>query len=255
MRKFSLYLWLATRYNVLRRLFIYPDTASVGVPDNYDDYWAAKLGKNQGRMSPYRQARADTLARFVRPGSKVLELGVGDGAMLKHLIDTRAVVGYGLDVSPQAVAFCQSQGLNVALADMNEPVGAGIEDHYDVILMCELIEHLPDPEALLNRLRDQADYLIISIPNTGYHQHRLRLLLGRFPLQWIVTPGEHLRFWTVKDFHWWAGQMGFKVLHSIAYTGTPFLRNMWPNLFGQGMVYVLADTRSATAPGNDSGVE
>jgi methionine biosynthesis protein MetW len=240
LRRFPPYLWLADQYRALRRLFIYPETARVGVVD-YDDYWDAKAQSGLGKLSPFRRARAEAFARVIRPGAKVLDLGVGDGAILKFLVDRLGIDACGLDISPKAVDYCRSIGLNVDLADINAPMGAAIADHYDVIILSEIIEHVPDPEALLNRLRAHADALIVSTPNTGYHQHRLRLLLGRFPLQWVVTPGEHLRFWTVADFRWWADQLGFRLAHVIAYRGTPFLRDVWPNLFGQAMVYVLEE--------------
>jgi methionine biosynthesis protein MetW len=243
LRKFPPYIWLANQYRTVRRLFIYPDTANIGVVD-YDDYWDAKAQSGLGHLSPFRQARAEALARIIPPGSKVLDLGVGDGAILKYLIDHRQVDAYGLDISQKAVDFCQSIGIKADLADINVPIGEGIADHYDAIIMTEIIEHLPDPEALLNRLRDRADLLIVSIPNTGYHQHRLRLLMGKFPLQWVVTPGEHLRFWTMVDFRWWARQLGFQIMAEDAYRGTPLLRKVWPNLFGQAVVYALKDNQA-----------
>lgn len=244
LRRFPPYLWLANQYRTLRRLFIYPETARVGVLD-YDDYWDAKAASGLGQLTPFRRARAEALAGVIRPGSRVLDLGVGDGAILKFLVDRLGIEAYGLDISPKAVDYCRSIGLAADLADINAPIGSTIADHYDAIIMSEIIEHIPDPEALLDRLRTRADRLIVSIPNTGYHQHRLRLLFGRFPLQWVVTPGEHLRFWTVVDFRWWAGQLGFRLTHAIPYRGTPGLRTVWPNLFAQAMVYVLEDARGA----------
>jgi methionine biosynthesis protein MetW len=233
-----LYLWLARRYEGLWRLVGYPPTARVGATD-YDTYWDAKAGKHMGALSATRRARADIFARLIAPGSRVLDVGTGDGAILKYLVETRGIDACGLDISPKAVAFCRAQGLQVDLADINQPISAYLNGHYDAILLSEIIEHVPDPEGLLDSLRNHADLLIVSTPNTGFHQHRLRLLLGKFPLQWVVTPGEHLRFWTVRDFRWWAQQMGFRVVYQEAYTGTPLLRRVWPGLFGQGMVYAL----------------
>jgi methionine biosynthesis protein MetW len=195
-----------------------------------------------GVLSPYRLARARTIGGILKRGDSVLDLGVGDGAILKHLIDTVGVEGYGLDISADAVQFCQAQGLNVELGDINQPLGAFIDRQFDAIVMAEIIEHIPDPENLLNALRSHTRLLIVTTPNTGYFHHRLRLLFGRFPLQWVVTPGEHLRFWTVRDFRWWAAQLGFRITHQSAYTGTPVLRKVWPNLFGQGVMYVLEES-------------
>ena len=240
-----LYLWLANRYRELRRLFSYPDTARVGVVD-YDEYWDNKAQGGMGHLSPWRLKRARVFASQVQNGDRVLDLGVGDGALLQYMIEARGIIGYGLDVSPKAVAFCQAHGLNVALADINQPINEVIETHYgqdasfDYIVLSEIIEHLPDPEHLLISLCPYVrKALIVSIPNTGYHQHRLRLLFGRFPLQWVVTPGEHLRFWTRADFRWWAKQLSFNILREVPYEGTPWLKNLLPAWFAAAFVYVL----------------
>lgn len=244
------YLWLANRYNGLRRLFSYPETARVGIV-NYDDYWDKKAQSGMGILSPWRLKRAQVFASVVQPGERVLDLGVGDGALLRYLIDSRRIEGYGLDVSQKAVDFCRAHGLKVDLADINLPISEVIAQHYgmdavfDYVILSEIIEHLPDPETLLNNLRPHIRKgFIISIPNTGFHQHRLRLLTGRFPLQWVVTPGEHLRYWTRADFRWWARQLGFRVQREFPYEGTPGLKDVWPSLFAAAFVYVLSDASS-----------
>ncbi len=241
-----LYLGLANAYRQARRLFIYPATARVGVVD-YDVYWDNKAQAGLGHLSPWRRKRAEAFASVITESSSVLDLGVGDGALLRFLIEQRGIMGYGLDVSPKAVAFCQQNGLNVDLADINQPITNFITAPFDYIILSEIIEHLPDPESLLNLLRPYAKKsIIVSIPNTGFHQHRLRLLMGRFPLQWVVTPGEHLRFWTLTDFRWWAQQMNFKVAQEIPYEGTHWLKDILPGLFAAAFVYVLVDVSGPT---------
>lgn len=241
-----IYLWLANRYRQVRRWFIYPDTARVGVVD-YDAYWAEKFAYQAGTMSSWRQRRAEAFAALMQPGDRVLDLGVGDGALLKYMIDTRQVDGYGLDISEQAVAFCRSIGLNVDLADVNQPVSAFVKAEYDYVVLSEIIEHIPDPEKLLVELRPHVNRaILVSVPNTGFYNHRMRLLLGRFPLQWVVTPGEHLRFWTLADFRWWAGALGFRVVRAIPYEGTPLLKHLLPGWFAAGFVYVLQTVESSS---------
>ncbi len=235
------YLWLANRYREWRRLFVYPDTAHIGVVD-YDTYWDNKAQTGLGKLSPWRLKRAQVFADLVSEGDSVLDLGVGDGALLQYMIEQKKIAAYGLDVSPKAVEFCRAQGLNVDLADINKPISDYLHTTFDYIILSEIIEHLPDPESLLNSLRPFArKALIVSIPNTGYYQHRLRLLMGKFPLQWVVTPGEHLRFWTRSDFHWWARQMHFEVIGEVPYEGVRGLKNIWPGLFAAAFVYVLSN--------------
>jgi methionine biosynthesis protein MetW len=239
----SLYIGLAGAYHSARRLFIYPPSANVGKID-YEAYWDEKFAGKRGHMSSWRLRRAKAFASLVNPGDHVLDLGVGDGALLKYLIEERHIIGSGLDVSQQAVAFCREQGLDVSLADVNQPIGSFIQAPHDFVIMSEIIEHLPEPETLLDSLRPYARKgLIVSIPNTGFYQHRLRLLFGKFPLQWIVTPGEHLRFWTLADFRWWARQMRFKIVHEIPYQGTPGLCTVMPGLFAAAFVYMLENNK------------
>lgn len=238
-----IYLGVARRYRQLKRLFIYPDTAQVGQVD-YDVYWDSKLKDSIGQLSEWRRRRAQVFTDLVSDGDRVLDLGVGDGALLLYMLKQKRIEALGLDVSAKAVEYCRGQGLNVILADINRPISDFLEGQYDYIICSEIIEHLPDPESLLNSLRPFVRKgIIVSIPNTGYHQHRLRLLLGRFPLQWVVTPGEHLRFWTRADFHWWARQLGFRIVQEVPYEGTPGLKALWPSLFAAAFVYVLKDQK------------
>jgi methionine biosynthesis protein MetW len=237
----SMYLRLADSYRQFRRLYAYPSTTQVGTV-NYDIYWEKKARATMGRLSAWRLQRAQVFTALVEDGDHVLDLGVGDGALLHYMAEHRQIVGYGLDISPKAVEFCRASGLNVDLADLNTPIATILKESYDYIILSEIIEHLPDPERLLNELRPfTRKGLMISIPNTGFYHHRLRLLLGRFPLQWVVTPGEHLRFWTRTDFHWWVRQLDYRIVREVAYRGSPWLRTIWPGLFAEAFVFVLRD--------------
>jgi hypothetical protein len=78
--------------------------------------------------------------------------------------------------------------------------------------------------------------MIFSFPNTGYYAHRLRLLFGRFPMQWVTHPGEHLRFWTVKDVEWWLKSMNYNLIDMKLYKGLKLFNKIMPKLFSQGIV-------------------
>jgi 2-polyprenyl-3-methyl-5-hydroxy-6-metoxy-1,4-benzoquinol methylase len=111
----------------------------------------------------------------------------------------------------------------------------------DYILGLEIIEHMPNTEEFIFKIQNKSKKgLIFSFPNTGYYSHRLRLLFGRFPLQWIVRPGEHLRFWTVKDVKWWVKNLGFNLEKLIFYEGVPILNKVFPNLFSQGIIIKIS---------------
>jgi methionine biosynthesis protein MetW len=207
---------------------------------DYDGYWERKRGSNMGYLSSFQLDRVRAIAGSMPAGVSVLDVGCGDGSILRYLIEHRAVAAHGVDVSERAVAHCRAQGLDVWLADVTQPEALSALAEYDYIILSEIIEHVPAPEDLLDGLRSHVrQAFIVSVPNTGYVWHRLRLLLGRFPLQWLAHPGEHLRFWTHVDFLWWANWLGYRVRTATPYQGTRLLKNLWPNLFASGMVYVL----------------
>jgi len=207
---------------------------------DYDGYWGRKRGSNMGYLSAFQLDRAQAIGGAVPEGVSVLDVGCGDGAILQYLIEHKVVDAHGVDISERAVAHCRAQGLDVRLVDVTQSEALNALAEYDYIILSEIIEHIPAPEGLLDSLRSHVrQAFIVSVPNTGYIWHRLRLLLGHFPLQWLAHPGEHLRFWTHVDFLWWADWLGYRVRAAIPYQGTPFLKCLWPNLFASGIVYVL----------------
>lgn len=239
----STYDWLAARYQAWRRLFVYPAGADLRQSD-YDAYWREKAMRSRAQLASWRLRRAHVFASLLSPGDRVLDLGVGDGAILHHLVTERQIVAQGLDISPDAVRFCREQGLRVDLADLARPFETLPDGSWDYAILSEVLEHLPNPEQLLEALRPRVrNALIVSVPNSGFITHRLRLLLGRFPLQWVVWPGEHLRFWTITDFAWWTLHLDFTIVGQHPYEGVRVLRRWWPTLFAAGLVYVLRDAR------------
>jgi methionine biosynthesis protein MetW len=236
----ALYDRISGRYQAWRRLYAYPRTANLRRRD-YDAYWGEKAKGRLGQLSAWRLRRARAFACLLNPGDSVLDLGTGDGAILQYLIAERHIIGKGLDVSPAAVEFCRRQGLDVDLIDVAD-AGAFPEGVWDYAMLSEVLEHLANPESLLETLRPHVRKgFLISVPNSGFIAHRVRLMSGRFPLQWIVWPGEHLRFWTVADFYWWAEQLGFTVAACRPYEGVRGLKRWWPSLFAAGVIYVLED--------------
>jgi hypothetical protein len=105
------------------------------------------------------------------------------------------------------------------------------------VLLLEVLEHMQNPEAFLENVKLICRKNILSIPNTGFLLWRLRLLFGRFPIQWKVHPGEHLRYWTYRDLVWWLNELGYSGRCNIhGYEGMPLLNKFWPSLFAQGPV-------------------
>lgn len=197
---------------------------------DYDAYWRAK-----GDM--LFTGRCPVLARLVKPGASVLDIGCGEGTTLKFLQEKANVRGLGLDISAEAVAMAKQKGIDARKADASAP-DFSVDSDYDHIIISEVLEHIPNPEELLSKVKGRARIsLLISIPNSAYYIHRLRLFFGRFPVQWAFHPGEHLRFWSLTDFRELLEEKGFRVLSVNTHSGFLFLHSFWPNLFADSAIF------------------
>ncbi len=203
---------------------------------DYDDYW-----DKRGRQEP--KYRFVWVAQRLPPCGTLLDVGCGDGAFLEHVRTQRPELRLkGIDGSPSAIEKLRLKGLEGdVVKNLNTPNLADF-DEVDIIVAMELIEHLPEPELLMSEfLKTQADIFYITIPNLGFIVNRLRLALGgKMPLTAIVYHiKEHLRFWTVRDFHQWADHCGFEVEEFAGQNGFAGLWRIWPSLFARQMIYVL----------------
>ena len=203
---------------------------------DYEDYWAAD--HSQGVPRDPRQA---VLLRVIDPGSTVVEIGCGDGTMLAFLTSHLHISGKGYDVSARAVAKAKARGVDADIRDATVQ-GADESEHYHYVLIADCLEHLPSPETLLARLRGKfSRAILISVPNSCYWRYRFRVLFGSFMVQWVAHPGEHLRFWSIRDMYWWLGQLGYDVRAAYPTWGIPILKHLWPSMFAQNVLYVVAD--------------
>ncbi len=201
---------------------------------DYESYWE---NRDEGSIQP----RYRVIAHIIPKGSSVLEVGCGDGLLMEFLERTRDAKCKGYDVSEESVRVARERGLDAEVADVTS-IEFQLDCKYDYVLACELLEHLSDPELLVIKVRQYTTQsIIVSVPNVGYFRDRLRLLFGRFPVQWVVHPSEHLRFWSVLDFRWWASEMGLTIVKVWPANGLRLLNlyKVWPKLFANDIVYVL----------------
>lgn len=197
---------------------------------DYDAYWRAK-----GEMNS--TGRCPVLSSLVTTGASVLDIGCGEGATLKYLREKNGARGRGVDISAQAVAMAGEKGVDAVRADASAPEFE-VDAVYDHIIISEVLEHIPNPEQLLAKVKDKFKVsLLISIPNSAYYLHRLRLLFGRVPVQWVWHPGEHLRFWSLTDFRETLEQAGFEIISVHTHSGFLFLHGLWPNLFADSAIF------------------
>jgi methionine biosynthesis protein MetW len=211
---------------------------------DYDAYWHERLGAGQGELNAFQAFRARWIAKRVKAGARILDVGCGDGGILDYLRREAGALPVGADVSPYVLEILARKGIEAVKLDLNAG-GISALPGADHVLLLEVLEHVQNPESLLrDALAKASKSVFFSVPNTGYFPYRLSLLMGRFPVQWRVHPGEHVRYWTLRDMRWWLAELGLKDCSEVAvYRGIPGVNRILPGMFGMGMIVEVRVTR------------
>jgi methionine biosynthesis protein MetW len=169
------------------------------------------------------------IAELVEPGSRLLDIGCGDGALLAHLAAEKAVDGRGMELSQEGVNACVRNGLSVIQGDADNDLEAYPDGAFDYVVLSQTLQATRQPRRVLESLARIGRRAIVSLPNFGYWRIRLGLMLdGRMPRsallghQWYDTPNIHLC--TVSDFVALAKELGLSIERSqmLDRTGNPY---------------------------------
>jgi methionine biosynthesis protein MetW len=201
---------------------------------DYDDYW-----ERRGELRVVHN-RWTIAAGWIPNGATLLDIGCGSGEFLRYLRQSRPdILAGGVDIAARSVEMTTSEGFNASVLDIST---TEIPGSYDYITCFEVLEHIPDAESALLRLKEAArSGIIVSVPNVGFIMNRLRLgVFGRFPItNCVFHINEHVRHWTPKDFADWANHHGLRIDRLAGQYGAPVLWRHRPTLFAAGMVYLL----------------
>ncbi len=187
----------------------------------------------------------DIITRWIQPGSKVLDLGCGDGTLLQYLQENHQATGYGLEIDPDNIAKCISAGINVIQTDLNVGLSDFDEDSFDYVIMTQTLQAIKRPDLLLNEILRIGREGIVTFPNFGHWSTRLQLALGghmpvsrTLPNFWFNTPNIHLC--TIRDFEILCNQQDIHILQrsvvNYAHRSTIATR-LLPNLLGEIALY------------------
>ena len=198
--------------------------------------------------------RADLaiIAEWIRPGSSILDLGCGDGTLLKHLRN-KQVQGLGLEISESNIESCIEDGLNIIQSDLND----GLKDYFsansfDYVVMSQTLQATQHPEILIDEMLRVGKQGIITFPNMAHWKGRLQLgLYGHMPVtkslpnNWYNTPNIHLC--TVHDFEVLCRERGVRILQRTVvdhtHSRSTLMMRLFPNLFGEIAIYRLTRAR------------
>jgi len=219
----------------LRSLFEYPPLKWQG--SDYDEYWRYRKLTGQTPLNSFQKNRAELVLKYIEERSSVLDIGGGSGSVLLYVNDRKKISKMVVaDISKSALEMARENGLITVEVDISKIGTLRDIPAADYIFMFEVLEHISNSEEVLNWAISRAGKgVFFSVPNTGFLFHRLRLFLGRFPLQWRLNPSEHLRFWTLRDMKWWLKELGYQTYKLHGYEGVPLLSDLWPSLFSEGL--------------------
>ncbi|MEE8059463.1 MAG: methionine biosynthesis protein MetW [Pseudomonadales bacterium] len=188
------------------------------------------------------------IPQWITPGSRVLDLGCGDGTLLKKLIADKHVNGLGIEIDADFINDCISSGLNVVEQDLNQGLANFQDNSFDIVVMAHALQTLRSPHLVIDEMLRVGKECIVTFPNFAHWRCRLHLgqhgkmPVSKFmPYSWYDTPNIH--FCTVKDFETLCADKAIRILDSTVVaqdSSESTLGRLIPNFFGVTAVYHIS---------------
>jgi methionine biosynthesis protein MetW len=191
------------------------------------------------------RADLEIIQEWIRPGSRVLDLGCGDGELLRYLHDEKQVQGYGLEIDADKISRCIEKGVNVIEQDLDQKLDNFESKSFDTVVMTQSLQALHYPDRVLEDMLRIGHEGVLTFPNFAHWRCRLYLSSkGRMPVSdfmpytWYNTPNIH--FCTFQDFEDLCRQRNIRILDRLVVDQThrtSRLSALWPNLLGEIAIY------------------
>jgi methionine biosynthesis protein MetW len=190
------------------------------------------------------------IAGMIGPGSRVLDIGCGDGALLDYLVHQKDVDGRGIELSQAGVNACVAHGLSVIQGDADTDLAHYPDDAFDYVVLSQTLQATRNPREVVSHLVRIGRHAVVSFTNFGHWRFRLHLLLnGRMPAigndgrSWYDTPNIHLC--TIRDFSALCDDLGLEVKRALSLSRSGSARELRAagtaaNLRGEEAIFLLA---------------
>ncbi len=182
------------------------------------------------------------IAGWIGFGSKVLDLGCGDGTLLTYLRDSLEVKGYGVEKDDANWLACQQNGINVIQMDLEDGLSGFENQSFDTVILSQTLQAMHHTEKIMQEMLHVGREAIVTFPNFGYWRNRIQITGGRMPVskilhyEWFNTPNVHLC--TIEDFEIFCKNYKIIVLERSVITDGKAV-NFMPNLLGSLAIYRL----------------
>jgi methionine biosynthesis protein MetW len=176
----------------------------------------------------------DAIAALVPAGSRVLDLGCGDGVLLERLMREKGCSGYGIERADDGVAACVRRGVPVLQFDLEEGLALFDDASFDIVLQLDTLQQVRQTEAMLRETVRVGRQGIVSFPNFAHWPNRIAVALGRMPVTralpfgWYDTP--NVRFGSFADMESLAARLGLRVHESFGLLDGERVGRRWANL-------------------------
>ena len=163
----------------------------------------------------------ERIGRWVGQGSRVLDLGCGDGALLGYLRDVRQTQGVGVEISDERVIACVERGVDVIQQNLDEGLAMFGQKQFDTVVLSQTLQAVHQTEHVLKEMVRVGRTGVVSFPNFGYWPHGWSILRGRMPVTgqmpyaWYDTPNIHLC--TLKDFEDLCVKLDLQILERVTF--------------------------------------
>ena len=181
-----------------------------------------------------------TIAHWVQPNARVLDLGCGDGMLLRYLWKERNAEGYGVEIDDAKVGASVRNDINVLQMNLEAGLSAFGDGSFDYVILSQTLQAMRHTEAIMREMLRVGREAIVSFPNFGHWSGRLQVLAGRMPVseslpyEWYNTPNLHLC--TIADFEDLAADLEMKILERVVLHEGRTVHTL-PNLLGSLAIY------------------
>jgi len=190
----------------------------------------------------------ELIESLIDPGSRVLDIGCGNGDLLARLVHDKGITALGIEVEQDLIVECVNRGVSVVQHDIEKGLACCADDSFDYVVLSQTLQTLRHPEKVLKELLRIGKKVIVSFPNFAYWRSRLQLSItgkapvtSSLPYSWYDSPNIH--FLSLSDFDDFCKEIGARIVRRI-----PLVRNkpspvrLLPNIFAEQVIYLT--TRS-----------